>query len=198
MQNTPCYDVKIQCESPQKFEDILQRGFYVAFTTGCTLREFLCEQVGVCGDYAQVRIQTIFLNGQPVDDVDSTILKETDQLAFSAAMPGLVGATMRRGGYYASLRESISHHENDAPIEVKQGFIRVRLFNFLARELAETFLIYGIFVEPQTFATFLRNQSQAFFQSTQFFQNSVIIPSNDLIKEVEAVRGRVKLSLIGR
>ena len=36
-----------------------------------------------------------------------------DTLALSAAMPGLVGATMRRGGYFAGLRANISHRDQD-------------------------------------------------------------------------------------
>ncbi len=196
MQNTPSLDIEILSNTPQDFEDIFQRGFFVSFTTGCTLREFLCEQVGVCGDYAQIRIQTIFLNGQPVDDVDTTYLNDTDALAFSAAMPGLVGATMRRGGYYASLRESISHHGDEHTIEIKQSRIRVRLFNFLARELAGTFLRYGIYIQPDEFITFLNRQSNSFFDRTKFRKDTMITTREQLVETVDSFPGSVKLTIV--
>lgn len=158
--------VALQTRRPQDFELLLQGGFLVICESGCSVREFLCMQMGVCGDYTQIRIQTIFLNGKPVDDLDTAIVNPDDHLAFSAAMPGVVGATMRRGGYYAPMREGISLNAPD-DVETTSGpecFVHVRLFNFLARELASTFLRRGLFVRGERFLEFLHNRQPAFYE----------------------------------
>ncbi|WP_144302530.1 hypothetical protein [Oceanidesulfovibrio indonesiensis] len=158
--------ISMHSRNPQDFELLLQSGFCVVCSSGCSVREFLCIQMGVCGDYTQIRIQTIFLNGKPVDDLDTAIVHPGDHLAFSAAMPGLVGATMRRGGYYARMRESISLRAPD-DTETETGpdcFVRVRLFNFLARELAHVFLRKGLYVGGERFLEFLDHQAPSFFE----------------------------------
>ncbi|MCP4349944.1 MAG: endonuclease/exonuclease/phosphatase family protein [Desulfobacterales bacterium] len=56
---------------------------------GCSIRSLLCKQTDVASDYVDERISTVFLDGKPVDDVDSAIVKNGSVLALSAAMPGL-------------------------------------------------------------------------------------------------------------
>ena len=64
---------------------------------------------------------------------------EVGVLALSGAMPGLVGATMRRGGYYARMREGITHEETGkADGGGEQGFVVVKLFNRPLADLTET------------------------------------------------------------
>jgi len=77
---------------------ILQQGFLLKAQVGCSMKRFLIEGIGLSPEYIAERIQTIFLDGSPVDDLDSAIIKDGSHLALSAAMPGLVGAAMRRGG----------------------------------------------------------------------------------------------------
>lgn len=48
--------------------------------------------------YVEERIQTLLLNGLAVDDPDTAVLESGARLALSAAMPGVLGATLRRGG----------------------------------------------------------------------------------------------------
>ena len=91
------------------FFQLLQKGFRVEGNVGCSVRAFLCEQHGVAPEYLEKRIQTIFLDGKPVDDVDTAIVEDGATLSLSAALPGLVGAVMRRGGYYAPMRDQISY-----------------------------------------------------------------------------------------
>ncbi|WP_054693113.1 hypothetical protein [Desulfosarcina cetonica] len=80
---------------------LMQKGVGLPAQIGCTIRQFLCDQLGISDAYLDQRIQTLFLNARPVDDVDGAILQDGATLALSAAMPGLLGATMRKGGHYA-------------------------------------------------------------------------------------------------
>jgi len=129
------------------FFPLLQRGVAVQAELGCPLRELLCGQFGIPGDYVEGRITTIFLDNHPVDDLDRSLIREGSRVTLSAAMPGLVGATMRRSGFYAALRQGISHAETAGDIGAGQGTVRLKLFNLLLPELGPLILARGILLQ---------------------------------------------------
>jgi len=108
-------------------------------------------------NYVTDRITTIFLDNRPVDDLDRTIVQDGSRVTLSAAMPGLVGATMRRGGFYASLRQGISHIMNSGAVEGECGTIRVKLFNLLLAELGPLVLARGLMLERDELDELLQN-----------------------------------------
>jgi hypothetical protein len=129
------------------FFPLLQKGVTVPATVGCTLRSLLCDQLAIPSEYVTNRITTLFLDNSPVDDLDRTIIHNGSRVTLSAAMPGLVGATMRRGGFYAALRQGISHvTEETAALDV-DGTVRIKLFNLLLAELGPLLLARGIILE---------------------------------------------------
>lgn len=133
--------------SLQAFRTLLQRGVGIHVGNPAPVREFLQDALGIDPGYVEERLQTAFLNGQPVDDFDRTVVGPGAVLALSGAMPGLAGATMRRGGYYARLREGITHQGNDEAVEKNQdGIVIVKLFNRpladLARDLSTRLLLF--------------------------------------------------------
>jgi hypothetical protein len=146
------------------FFPLLQQGFSVRVQVGCGIQELLCNQFGIDPDYLKQRITTIFLNSKPVDDPETSRVADGATLALSAAMPGLVGATMRRGGYYAAMRGGITHRESPADAEEKYGEIRIKLFNLLMAELGPGFLQQGIIVSPAALANFLAAQAPDFWE----------------------------------
>ena len=121
------------------FKALLQRGIGIPDGTGTSVREFLLRALGIDPAYVEERLQTVFLDGHPVDDFDRTQVCPGAVLALSGAMPGLAGATMRRGGYYARMREGITH-VGTAPTEgsTEEGVVIVKLFNRPLADLAET------------------------------------------------------------
>jgi hypothetical protein len=146
------------------FFPLLQQGFIIRARVGCGIRELLCSQFGIDPDYLKQRITTIFLNSKPVDDSEATRVADGATLALSAAMPGLVGATMRRGGYYAAMRGGITHHESSTDAEEKYGEIRIKLFNLLMAELGPGFLRQGIIVSTAALENFLVAQASDFWE----------------------------------
>jgi hypothetical protein len=130
-------------DAAQDLGPLFQQGIRVEIETGCTVKALLMEQWGLPQDYVMGRISTLFLNGKPVDDMEAAIVRDGAVLALSSAMPGLVGAVMRRGGYYASLRGGITYHETAAGASRRSGTITVKLFNLLIRELGPAFLAQG-------------------------------------------------------
>jgi hypothetical protein len=147
-----------------EFYPILQQGFRVTVRVGCSLRKLLCEQFALGSEYVTDRITTIFLNGRATDDLDTAIIRDGATLALSAAMPGLVGATMRRGGYYAAMRSGITHTDDRGDTEDAIGSVRIKLFNMLLPELGPDFLRRGVVVEAADMAGFLAGRSGDFRQ----------------------------------
>jgi len=133
------------------FYQLLSKGFIIHAQTGCTIKELLCGQVGIKEDYLEERIQTIFLDNKTVDDVDFAVIREGSILALSAAMPGVLGATVRKGGWYAPMRRQLSHDKDIASDTHKKGKITIKLFNLIARELGPLFLEQGIRVKGEDF-----------------------------------------------
>lgn len=118
--------------------------------TGKSVREFLCATLGIDEDYVEGRISTIFLDSKPVDDLDTSIVDDGAVLALSAAMPGLVGATMRRGGYYAAMRSAISYRPGEEHSNVRRGRIRLKLFNMILEEIGPALLRAGVIVRADS------------------------------------------------
>jgi hypothetical protein len=129
------------------FFPLLQSGVLVAVTLGCSLKSLLCDQFAIPAEYVTDRITTIFLDNCPVDDLDRTIIQAGGRLTLSAAMPGLVGATMRRGGFYAALRQGISHVVEGGTTAGNTGAIRLKLFNLLLAEIGPLVLARGLILE---------------------------------------------------
>lgn len=125
-----------------------QNGFKIKTTVNCSIRRLLCDHLGISPAYLEERIKTIFLDGKPVDDLDTAIVKNGSTLALSAAMPGLVGATMRRGGVLASFRNTITHEKESQTSDEEKGTVCIKLFNMLINELMPHFLHLGVIEEP--------------------------------------------------
>ena len=145
------------------FSPLLQQGFIARARVGFSIRELLCDQFGIRPDYLSGRITTIFLNSRAIDDPASSRVAAGATLALSAAMPGLVGATMRCGGYYAAMRSDITHHGFAGDGAQGNGEIRVKLFNLLMAELGPGFLLRGIQLPAPDLAEFLVAQPQEFW-----------------------------------
>ena len=122
----------------------------------------LCGQCGVPEHYLDHRIQTVFLNGKAVDNVDDSIVSDGAALALSAAMPGLAGATLRKGGRYAAMRRQISHRSAASCAAGGEGLVVIKLFNMILRELGPRFLSLGIRVRGEDLAAVFSNATGAF------------------------------------
>lgn len=145
------------------FFPLLAKGFDVKTKVGCSVQELLCRHLGLSGDYLEQRLQTIFLDGKAVDDVKSAVVRQNSTLALSAAMPGLAGTTMRRGGVYASMRRQITHKKNTKDEIVKEGSVVLKLFNLVARDIGPMFLKRGIWISGKNLQDFFRKAPERFW-----------------------------------
>ena len=143
------------------FFQLLGHGFCVNVQTGGSVKELLCNQLGIHEDYLAQRIKTIFLNARVVDDVNTAIVDRDATLALSGAMPGLVGAILRSGGYYAPMRSQISHEKNTALTQLKDGQVTLKLWNLVVKELGPTFLERGIWIQGQEIGSLVERHWEA-------------------------------------
>ncbi|MDP3176443.1 MAG: hypothetical protein Q8M76_00980 [Spirochaetaceae bacterium] len=143
---------------------LLQAGIALESRAGLSLREFMRETLFFPDPYIEGAVSTVFLDGKPVDDIDSARVGEGSLVALSAAMPGLVGAVMRRNSPYASFRESITYgagaeggsglrpggdgRDADAAAgrEAPRCAVRVKLFNSVMRDRGPDILSRGVIV----------------------------------------------------
>ena len=149
------------------FFELLRSGFSADLTVGCGLEHLLCNQLDIAPDYLYSRVQTVFLNNSPLDDLASTSVPDGAVISLSAAMPGLNGAMMRKGGPLAELRRSISHSPDGARLQPFPGRITLKLFNLVAKELGPHFLSRGIVVNSKGLDELFNRQTANFWQSVR-------------------------------
>lgn len=154
------------------FFPLLQKGFYVEITSGNIL-DMLCRTCGFDQEQVRGRIQTLFLNGKPVDDMATANVQDGDCLALSAAMPGLVGATMRSGGVLAGFRHSISHRPETSHSGALGGVLSIKLFNLLIKEMGPRFLQQGIIVTVDDLRDLLTSLSKLDCKKAQWNKKKI-------------------------
>lgn len=145
------------------FHELLLRGVTVRAPIGSTVQFFLCESLGLDPHYVEGTIQTIFLNGKAVDDPASAVLTDHATIALSAAMPGLLGATLRKGSYYAGMRGEISHREREK-VSPHEGKVLLKLFNLLPADIGPIIFEKGVWVNGADLKTFFERQRPRFME----------------------------------
>jgi hypothetical protein len=129
----------LDVDDNSNFLGLLNGGFMIKARIGESVQTLLCDRLGLDKSYFDERIQTLFLNSKPVDDPATARVKNNSILALSAAMPGLVGATFRKGGKYRWMRGSISHPDDGDMSTGSTGWVTVKLFNLILKELGPFF-----------------------------------------------------------
>jgi hypothetical protein len=145
------------------FFSLLRHGFMVKTQVGCSIKTMLCKALGLDDNYVEGRIKTIFLDAKPVDDIRTACINDGSVLALSGAMPGLAGATLRRGGPLVSFRGSISCRSNGKNALSQNGHVFVKLFNLLVKDLGSIFLKQGILIKKKQLEDFFRRQPDDFW-----------------------------------
>jgi hypothetical protein len=153
--DAPHLILELDKEKVSELFSFLQSGFFVTgVKVGCSISAFLTGQLGISQEYIVDHVSTVFLDGKPVDDLASATIRHRSRLALSSALPGLVGATMRRGSVFASLRNSITYR--DSGIRAGgEGAVHMKLFNVVMKDLGPLLLAKGILVDSSELKNFL-------------------------------------------
>jgi hypothetical protein len=161
--SVPSISLTVETSLLTTFYELLQAGFGVNCTVGTSIENLFYDQLTLNPRVVEEKISTIFLNGKPVDDIASTIVEGGATLALSGAMPGLVGATLRRKSPLASFRQSISAGKSAKDNDNSEGSIQIKLFNILLKELGPVFLERGILIPTGELKAFFNKQSADFW-----------------------------------
>lgn len=139
------------------FSPVLQQGVQVPVRLGDSLKSILRDQVGISGAYLSGRVKTIFLNGKPVDDPASAMVRDKAVIALSAAMPGLVGATFRSNSPLSVFRSGITHRPEHRPPRdgSAMGSVTLKFFNLVASEAGPGVLARGVWVDAGAMKNFI-------------------------------------------
>jgi hypothetical protein len=188
----------LEPELISEFNPFLQQGFQVNVRVGCSVRELLCNQLGIAEDYLTGRITTVFQDNKAIDDLDAAIVRDGSRITLSATLPGLVGATMRRGGFYAAMRDTITHRETGEKALRGGGVIRMKLFNLLLPELGPVFLQRGIGLASDDLTDFIAQSPAIFWQGCREILLNGAPLEPERLKSGEALHsgGTVWLSVI--
>lgn len=178
------------------FSPLLTKGFMVKTKVGCSVKAVICRHLGLGADYMEHRIQTIFLDGKAVDNVEDTVVDQGATLALSAAMPGLAGATLRRGGAYAAMRRQITHKGCPRNPIVKDGTIVLKLFNLVAKDIGPMFFTRGIWVNGEDIQRIFRKAPQDFREGCHAVQIDGITGNVEGLFDIEWEERLVFLKLI--
>ena len=164
VENCPVVRIEAEKALVPYFRPIFQAGFLFRCQVGQSIADFLFRQLSLKKSSWKKKISTVFLDGQCVDDIASATLNDDSIVALSSALPGLVGATLRRGGFYACLRDSITYRKEDMPVEARQGTITIKLFNLLMDELGPVFLKKGIIMDRSAVVSFFQVRKEDFWK----------------------------------
>ena len=151
-------DLLLDSRAGAEFNPLLHKGVKIGFDTGAAVSGLLCEQMGIDPDFLADRIQTIFLDYKVVDQAETAMLHDGCVLALSAALPGLAGASLRKGGILKSLRSGISYEQEQDRGEKGRGRMTLKLFNLLMNDLGPAVLGHGIYLSESDLREFLASR----------------------------------------
>jgi len=150
----PTVSLLVRADALDRFTTLLQSGFFLSIQQGESIGGLLTSLPGFSEKYIKERVQTIFVDGLPADDLAQQFSEKETVLAISAAMPGLAGAIFRKGGVHASLRTTTGKKKHSSP----QGgllTVRLKLFNIIAKERGITVLAQGCLILSASLEKFL-------------------------------------------
>ncbi len=135
------------------FTTLLQSGIGFQCMKNEPLGAFLLHLADFDTAYLSHTVQTIFLDGNAIDDFTTPLSAPHHTVALSAAMPGLAGAIFRKNSLFATLRIR-SDKKNAAEKSDDKVQVSLKLFNKIAIEKGEKFLTEGFFYSGKNLLNF--------------------------------------------
>jgi hypothetical protein len=178
--HVPRLELLVPADTAKQYTTFLQTGILEERNSPITVGEFLASLPGFTTQYIGERIETIFLNGQPVDDLGTLIYGTSPVLAISAVMPGLAGAIFRKNSFHAALRTTTPDSLTDRLPNTKKIIIRLKFFNIIAAEKGETILHNGCFMSSESILKFINYRCHLFSHFLSLRYNDKLIDLDEL------------------
>lgn len=135
---------------------------------GISVKRFLEENLPAGKDYIEKSIQTVFIDGQAIDEPEKSYIQEPCTIALSAAMPGVFGAAFRKKGLYGGLRSGYNKYPEKQETLCNTGKtvpVTLKCFNQVARDLGDELLNREIRMNIKDFLKFW-NQHKGVLEKT--------------------------------
>ena len=142
------------------FFQLLAQGFLIRVHPGCSVREVICVEMGVPEDYFRGEVKTLFLDGKVVTDPEGVFPGDGSVLALSAAMPGAAGMMLRRDTRREPVERRTSGDEKAKIPPDRTGFILVKFFNLVQRDLGPRVFRQGMLISRENWLDFLRRRQR--------------------------------------
>ncbi|MEZ0575839.1 hypothetical protein [Halodesulfovibrio aestuarii] len=116
---------------------------------GDTMMNFLIQRLGFDEGYIDSHVKTIFINGKPVDDVNTATIPAHARIALGAVAPGVAGITMCRNSPISGMRRSITYQNTEPVQNITEGTVTLLLFNAIMEEKGLQILEKGITISAE-------------------------------------------------
>jgi hypothetical protein len=172
---------------------LAREGMGVSLPAGRSLRQSLVDDLGLDPVCVEERVQTVFLDGSPVDDIDADAVRDGCTLALAGALPGVAGIAMRRKSPVGVYREGITHcaAQETQPAGGSVA-LTLKLFNSVAVECLACVLTRGVSVGAGRLAELLSGDAAA-LAGAHFDLDGRKLSRVDLLAELSARQGVVRI-----
>ena len=173
---------------------VLQSGFIKAGTEGDSIYSFLLDLPGFTEDYLLREVQTIFYNGDALDDLDSALAGGFATIALGSAMPGLAGAIMKKGSVCAAFRKTRTVQNVSRQGDPVQ--VRVKLFNTIARDRGPRLFNTGLRLDTHDLILFLELRPRLMDAFSDIIFDNMQLAPELLIESLSSV-AQIRLEVRG-
>lgn len=175
--------LSVTSESLDRFTTLLQSGISLTTTKGTPLGVFLSRLPGFTEEYIADRLQTIFLDGNAVDDLQTPLIHSGTVLAVSAAMPGLAGAIFRKNSLHAALRTK-SADSTQVKQEASNINVSLKMFNVIARERGAELFQGGVSISGTIICDFLKDRPSLLSHIHSIMFDDYVIYPDTFLSEI--------------
>lgn len=180
-------------DSIERFTTLLQGGVQISTVRGESLGIFLDRLPGFTMEYIVDRVQTIFLDGNAIDDLQTPLNNDENVLAISAAMPGLAGAIFRMNSLHAALRTK-GDVEQTSTSDDDKIYVTLKLFNMIAQERGGELLKRGVYLSGTSFRDFLGERPTLFNKILGIMMDGKACYPDTILSEIDT-KQTIKLTV---
>jgi hypothetical protein len=165
---------------------VLQSGFLHRCREGETITSCLLGLEGFTREYIEKEIQTIFYNGDALDDLETVLSGDRPIIALSSAMPGLAGAILKRNSPCGILRKSRSVGPSATSGRLLNT--EIKMFNTVALDRGPTLFQRGITIKSSDLSSFLALRPSLLDSFSNVTLAGSVISETDLLESISSHR----------
>lgn len=141
--------IKKTAQAQASWKYLTQSPSEVPADIGDTMMNFLTQRLEFDEEYIDAQVKTIFINGKPVDDLDTASIPANARIALGAVAPGVAGMTMCRNSPISGMRSGITYQNTEPTQKITEGTVTLLLFNAVMENKGLQILKKGIIIPAE-------------------------------------------------